>query len=127
MDDLITRLATGDHPITAKIRGGVAASNLRDCIDRGYVHIRFTGTRGGTELGLRLDKEARELATGSFNKGSGVKIVGSVTLNAESVRCIAEIDLHTLDGMGHLEIMEREKETLGIVDVLPEQSGDGRN
>ena len=98
-DNLVDRLSQGDHPVEASLRPEKTVDALKECIDRGYVHIKFTGTRGGTELGVALDRDAV-----AFDEGAGsVQLVGGLTLNYEKVRCIANIDLNTLAGQGHLE------------------------
>ena len=73
-------------------------------MDGGYLRVKFTNTKGGTELGFKVDKEASDLSEANFNEGTGqVRIVGSLTLDYSKVRCIASIDLQTLEGVGHLE------------------------
>jgi len=109
-DDLVKYLSEGDHPVEASIRPERTVKGFKECIDRGYVHIKFTDTRGGTELGVRLEREATDLTSGDFDKGEGnVHLVGTLTLNYVKVRAIADIDLKTLSGQGHLVIRE-EKE-----------------
>lgn len=108
MDELVARLSTGDHPIEIGVRPDRTAQAFKDCIDRGYVHIKFTGTRGGTELGVRLDQQATELADADFSSANGrVKVVGDLTLNDIPVKCLAEVDLSTLSGTGRLQPIER--------------------
>ena len=106
MDELVQRLADGDHPITL---GGPVRSveQLQRDIAREYVHIKFTATRGGTDLGMRLDQAQSQLDQADFEQGTGtVHLVGSLILNYVRVRCVADLDLATLQGMGHLEIVE---------------------
>jgi hypothetical protein len=68
------------------------------------VRITFTETKGGTELGFKVDKDASDLTAANFEEASGkVRVVGGLTLDYVKVRCIAEIDLKTLEGVGHLE------------------------
>jgi hypothetical protein len=108
MSELVQRLAKGDHPVTA---GGPNPSveQLKQSIDREYVHIKFTATRGGTDLGVRLDKEASSLEGADFEKATGtVHLEGTLTLDYVPVRCVADLDLETLNGTGHLEIVESE-------------------
>lgn len=105
MDELVQRLSEGDHPIIASRSD--SAEELKRSIDRGYVLIKFTDTRGGTELGLRLDETATDLSGADFDQSSGsVHLVGNLTLNYVKVRCVADVDLATLEGKGHLEIRE---------------------
>ena len=108
-DDLVNRLADGDHPVEVGLRPERTVKILQECIDRGYVHIKFTGTKGGTELGVRLDDDASDLSQADFANHTGTAhLVGGLTLNYVKVRCIADIDLTTLAGQGHLEIVEAE-------------------
>ena len=60
MDELVARLSAGDHPVEASLRPEKTIKALKECIDRGYVHIKFTETEGGTELGLKLDRQVSE-------------------------------------------------------------------
>ena len=105
MDELVQRLSEGDHPVIASRAD--SADELKKSIDRGYVLIKFTDTRGGTELGVRLDDAATDLATADFEQGTGtVHLAGNLTLNYVKVRCIADIDIASRQGKGHLEILE---------------------
>jgi hypothetical protein len=84
------------------MRPDVTLKGLQDRIARGFVHVKFTGTRGGSELGIRLEKTACKLDA-DFDKGVGrVLLVGTLTLDFEQVRCFADIDLATFAGTGHL-------------------------
>lgn len=107
MNELVQRLSTGDHPVTV---GGPQPSlpELQKRIEEmGYVFIKFTGTRGGTDLGVRLDRSATNLAGADFAQGTGTAhLEGTLTLNYVKIRCIADIDLATLNGTGHLVILE---------------------
>ena len=104
---LVDRLCEGDHPVEAGLRPEKTVKLFKEAIDRNYVHIKFTKTRGGTELGVRLDREACEFSRADFDRGSGaVHVEGNLTLDYVKVRCIADIDLATLEGVGHLEIVK---------------------
>ena len=107
MNELVQRLVTGNHPVEASLRPNKSAQALKESIDRGYVHIKFTNTKGGTELGVRLDPEVSNLQEADFEGQTGkVHLVGNLTLNYEKVRCIADLDLKTLSGQGYLEPIE---------------------
>jgi hypothetical protein len=68
------------------------------------VHIKFTETRGGTELGIPVDLDRSELAAADFHKETGkLHLVGALTLDFVKVRCVADIDLPSLSGKGRLE------------------------
>lgn len=105
MDELVQRLSEGDHPVVA--RRADSAEELKQSIERGYVLITFTDTRGGTELGIRLDGAATDLSNADFDHATGtVRLVGNLALNYVKVRCVADVELATLEGKGHLEILE---------------------
>jgi hypothetical protein len=107
MDELTQRLAV-DQPI---IMGGSdpTVEELRERTgEMGYVLVKFTETRGGTELGFPLDREATDLSGANFDKGTGtVHVEGHLVLNDDPVRCIADIDLATLKGTGRLALEEK--------------------
>jgi hypothetical protein len=105
VDELVQRLSQGDHPIVA--RRADSAEDVKQSIDRGYVLITFTNTRGGTELGVRLDETATDLNGADFDQATGAAhLEGNLTLNYVKVRCVADVDLATLEGQGHLEILD---------------------
>jgi hypothetical protein len=104
MNELVQRLSQGNHSVEASLRPNKTVTAFKESIDRGYVHIKFINTKGGTELGMRLDTEASNLKEADFEAETGnVYLVGNLTLNYEKVRCIADINLKTLEGKGHLE------------------------
>jgi hypothetical protein len=106
MDELVRRLSSGDHPIEASLRPVRNARELKTRLDMGYVHIRFTDTQNGTELGVKVDPVATDQSEANFDAATGVvRIVGSLSLNFVPVRCRAELDLATLTGKGHLELI----------------------
>jgi hypothetical protein len=107
MDSLVQRLSEGDHPVEISLRPERTIKYLKDCLDRQYVHVKFTGTRGGTELGFPLDQTESDLTRADLDAGKGrLRLVGNLTLNYVPVRCIAEIDLETLDGVGRLQVAD---------------------
>jgi uncharacterized protein YbdZ (MbtH family) len=103
VDPLVRKLSEQNHPVTV---GGPEGSleEVRRGIQCGYVHVTFTDTRGGTRLGVRLDREAGDLTAVDLDQGTGsLRIIGHLNLNDTEVRCIADIDLATLAGTGRLE------------------------
>ena len=107
LDELVTRLAKGDHAVEVGLRPEKTAEAFKAAIDRGYVHIKFTETKGGTELGVRLDTGASDWKQADFSQAKGsVHVEGTLTLNYVKVRCVADIKLETLTGTGHLVILE---------------------
>jgi uncharacterized protein YbdZ (MbtH family) len=99
---LVERLSQGEHPVAVSVTPEGSSQALSEAIARGYVHVTFTATRGGTELGLRLDREACELAALEAAQGT-MRLVGRLTLDYVPVRCVAQVDVATLTGHGHLE------------------------
>ena len=100
---LVDRLCEGEHRVEIGLRPEKSVSLLKDAIDRNYVHVKFTDTKGGTELGVRLDKDACNFSNADFEGGTGmIHVEGELTLDYVRVRCIADVDLTTLEGTGHL-------------------------
>jgi uncharacterized protein YbdZ (MbtH family) len=106
---LVDKLCEGDHPVEAGLRPEKTVKRFKEAIDRNYIHIKFTNTRGGTELGVKLDRESCDFSQADFEKGIGtVHVEGGLTLDYVKVRCIADIDLNTLEGKSHLVKVEAE-------------------
>jgi uncharacterized protein YbdZ (MbtH family) len=104
---LVDRLSEGDHPVEVGLRPERTLQRFKEAIDRNYVHIRFTQTKGGTELGFRPDPDRSDFKTADFENGKGsVHLEGDLTLDYVKVKCVAEIDLSTLEGKGHLVKVE---------------------
>jgi len=104
---LVEKLCEGDHPVEAGLRPEKTVKLFKEAIDRNYVHVKFTGTRGGTELGVRLDREASDFSKADFENGIGtVHVEGDLTLDYVRVRCIADISLENLEGLGRLVKIE---------------------
>jgi len=103
-DDLVAFLSEGDHPLQASAQSG---EQFLERIKAGYVNVKFTDTRGGTELGVRLDSAASD-TTGADIEGhkGNVRIAGNLTLNYQPVRLVAEVALETLLGSGRLQLQE---------------------
>jgi uncharacterized protein YbdZ (MbtH family) len=100
---LVDKLCEGDHPVIAGLRPDKTVKLLKEAIDRNYVHVKFTDTRGGTELGVRLDRDLCDFSEADFERGAGmVHIEGGLTLDYVKVNCIADIDLTSLEGKGRL-------------------------
>jgi len=107
---LVEKLCEGEHPVQVGLRPERTAKLFKEAIDRDYIHIKFTQTKGGTELGFRLDRDASNFSAGDFENGKGsVHVEGFLTLDYVPVRCVADIDLSTLEGKGHLDKVETPK------------------
>jgi hypothetical protein len=107
MNDLTERL-TVSQPI---IMGGAdpTVEELRNRTgEMAYVLVKFTETRGGTELGFPLDPDTTDISGADFDNATGtVHVEGNLILNDDPVRCIADIDLATLKGTGRLALEEK--------------------
>lgn len=103
-DFLVSTLCSGTHRVVAGVRPEGSVDAFRACIERGYVHVRFVDTRGGTELGVELDAEIKRAAlAATATPGGMVHIEGELVLDFVPVRCIADISSSTLEGTGRLE------------------------
>jgi hypothetical protein len=106
MDELTQRL-TADQPVSVGGPQPTREELQRRLGEIGYAFIKFTETRGGTDLGIRVDRAACDLSAANFEDGTGtVHIEGMVILNDDPVRCVANVDLATLRGTGHLVPVE---------------------
>jgi uncharacterized protein YbdZ (MbtH family) len=100
---LVDRLCEGRHAVEVSLRPDKSLSRFTDAIERNYVFIKFTGTKGGTELGVGLDSQSCDLRDANFESGTGTAhLVGGLTLDYVNVQCVADIDLETFQGTGHL-------------------------
>jgi uncharacterized protein YbdZ (MbtH family) len=108
-ESLVERLSKGKHELAVSTRPEISLGLFKEAIDRGYVHIKFTETRGGTELGVRLDKARCDFSEADFEEGKGMAhLEGDLTLDYVKVKCITDIDLEKLAGRGHLIKTETE-------------------
>ncbi|MEP7247466.1 MAG: MbtH domain protein [Gammaproteobacteria bacterium] len=106
MNDLVQRLSEGSHAVEVSLRPEPSVKLFKEQIDRGHVLIRFTETRGGTELGVPLDKTRSDFSGANFDEQTGkVRVAGELTLDYVPVRVVADIELPSMKGQGHLEIL----------------------
>lgn len=108
MNDLVERLSKSSHPMEVVLRPERTSAALKQRIEEfGFVQIKFMDTKGGTELTVKLDKEACDVSAADFEQATGkIKLSGRLILDYVPVRCDAEIDLNTLEGMGQLCVLE---------------------
>jgi len=108
-ESLPVRLSRGPQPVELTLRPERTLKTLVRQVETGYVHVRFTGTRGGTELSVPLEPAALDRIKAQAERGEGtVQIAGGLTLDYVPVRCVADIDLATFTGTGQLEIVASE-------------------
>jgi hypothetical protein len=106
VNDLVKRLSEGSHAVEVSCRPERTVKLFKEQIDRGHVLVKFTETRGGTELGVPLDKSRSELNSANFDAETGtVRVCGELTLDYVPVRVIADIELPSMKGKGHLEVI----------------------
>jgi hypothetical protein len=104
MSDLVDRLSQGTHPVEVGLRPERTVKAFREALERKYVHIKFTATQGGTELGFPPDPARTDLSRADFQAETGeVRVAGELTLDYVKVRVVADINLSSLQGQGHLE------------------------
>jgi len=107
---LVDKLCEGKHPVQVELRPERTAELFKEAIDRDYIQIKFVQTKGGTQLGFRLNRDASDLSAADFEGGKGtVHVEGSLTLDYVPVKCVADIDLSTLEGKGHLVKVEAQR------------------
>jgi uncharacterized protein YbdZ (MbtH family) len=100
-DDLVAYLSQGEHPVQAT---ATSAEQFIERVRSGYVNIRFTDTRGGTELGIKLDPAVGDTIGADVEGQKGkVHIAGDLTLKYRQVRLTADLELDTLQGTGRLQ------------------------
>lgn len=103
-DSLLTRLSSGEHSIEIDRIEKTDGKDIQKRIKQGYIHIKFPATKGGTVLGITLEEKACKLDNADFERNLGsVYLEGNLILDYVKARCIAEIDLKTKKGLGHLE------------------------
>ncbi|HLI69013.1 MAG TPA: hypothetical protein VKV19_04580 [Ktedonobacteraceae bacterium] len=107
MDSLVQRLCQGTHPVSLTHPSHSASDLEYRILVLHSVYITFTDTAGGTQLFVTLDPQATSLHEADFEQNRGsVHLEGNLRLNFTAVRCIADIDLATLQGRGHLSLRE---------------------
>ena len=102
MDELVKKLSNGVHPIKFESRTE-EIQEIKDRLDDGFVFATFTKTRGGTELGINVEKDLTDISKADFEKGKGhLHISGTCELNYHKIRCVADVDFTSREGTGYL-------------------------
>lgn len=80
--------------------------DLIESIKRKYVFVTFTGTQGGTTLGLQLKKDTCRWEKRGFPKNiKKVEIYGTVSLDSCPLVIKAEIDLKSFTGHAEVNVV----------------------
>lgn len=104
-ESLPVRLSQGLQPVELVLRPEPNVEALLRQVKTGCVHVRFTGSRGGTELAVPLksgDAICEQVARGEET----IQVIGALTLDYTPVRCVANVDVATFTGTGKLEILK---------------------
>jgi len=105
-DSLPVRLSRGPQPVELVLRPERTLDALLRQVETGYLHVRFTGTRGGTELSFGLEAADVERIKSHVASGEGpMPVSGALTFDYVPVRCVVEIELPSLTGIGQLQIV----------------------
>jgi MbtH protein len=96
-DDLTRRLATW-QPVEVGGPDRTPAGVRARLEEAGTLFVRFSRTRGGTDLAVRLDPAASDVRWTEAT----AHVEGTLILNGHRVRCVADLDLTTLRGTGRL-------------------------
>jgi hypothetical protein len=107
VSELVERLSQGIHSVEIALRPERSPHILKECIERGYVHVKFTDTRGGTEVGVRIDENMAQCALADVSRGeSTIRVSGTLVLDYIPVRCVVDINLETYNGTGCLQVVQ---------------------
>lgn len=103
---LVERLSAAEHDVRLVLRPSNSLGSLKSAVDRGFVQVEFTGTKGGTVLGFPIDASLSNTAKLKEDSGDGeIQLIGFLTLNFQKVKCTANISLKTFDGKGKLDLV----------------------
>ncbi len=113
MDELVERLSIGKHPVVFEKQSKEIQEVKHRLVELKFVFVKFTNTRGGTELGINVEDNLTCLDEANLEKGTGnIHIAGWCILNYHKVRCIADINLATREGVGYLEVLDNSEEAI---------------
>ena len=100
---LVDRLCDGMHTVQIELRPEKTVQLFRESLARDHVPIKFTGTNGGSEFGIKLDKAACDFSNVDLDNGWGTAhLEGGLSVDFVPVRCVVDIDLPSLEGSGCL-------------------------
>ena len=100
---LVELLCEGSHEVELNLRPAKSIDVLKDRLEMKYIHVLFSGTQGGTELGLPVDESTSQWNQSDIDKGEGkLHLEGGLKLDFVPVRCVVDIDIATFRGTGYL-------------------------
>jgi aminoglycoside phosphotransferase (APT) family kinase protein len=120
MSELAHRFSQGTHKIIYRPRGDRARTEFRADVERDYVHILFTDAAGEIELGFPSDRARSDLSGANWDASDGsIHLEGELGLNGTPVRCVVDLDLRTMEGIGRLDVLA--PATAGVTGAMQEQ------
>ena len=100
---LVDRLCEGMHTVQIELRPEKTVQRFRESLNRDHVPVKFTGTNGGSEFGIKLDKAACDLSNVDLDNGWGTAhLEGRLSVDFVPVKCVIDIDLPSFEGSGRL-------------------------
>ena len=106
IESLPVRLSKKLEPIELILRPEKSKERLVKQIKTGCVHVRFTGTRGGTDLPITIEPAAAERLINQIADGAErLQLQGELILDYVPARCTADVDLASFTGTGKLDIL----------------------
>ncbi|WP_075883934.1 MbtH family protein [Candidatus Protochlamydia sp. W-9] len=99
-------LSTGLHPLSV-YPSPVSIEHFKAFLEEQFIHINYLDTKGETCLGVNLDLNSTDKWTIGFEQKKGTfHLEGDLILDYVKVRCVADVDLSSMKGMGYLRILE---------------------
>jgi uncharacterized protein YbdZ (MbtH family) len=95
---LVQRLSGDNHRVEVRTTVEDKTAYLRDRLEIGYLHVFFPDTRGGTEIGVKLDAETSNIALEQIAKGNDINLRGHLVL--DDIAAVCQIRLHPSDLVG---------------------------
>jgi uncharacterized protein YbdZ (MbtH family) len=100
---LVDRLCEGMHTVQIKLRPEMTVQRFKESLNRDHIPVKFTGTNGGSEFGIKLDKAACDFSNVDLDNGWGTAhLEGRLSVDFVPVKCVVDIDLPSFEGSGRL-------------------------
>lgn len=106
IESLPIRLSRQPQPVELILRSERSSDGVIQQLKSRCIHIRFTGTRGGTDLALAISETDAQRYMDQISSGEKrLHITGDLTLDYVPARCVAEIDLSKFAGTAQLNLL----------------------